>query len=118
MNTIIEKSQFRALDLNVLNWHLRLETSLEDWYLSRIIDMDTETFLKKKYRYACNDEYSSKICLPMQPVIEVCSVTSPDKELKFESKAEYILVQAAELPVEIEYIADIFDYPEKVPKDI
>ncbi|GHT88397.1 hypothetical protein FACS1894113_0730 [Alphaproteobacteria bacterium] len=126
MNTIIEKSQFRALDIAVLKWHLRLETSLEDEYLSRIIDMPTEVFenktgksiLKKKYRYVCNEDYSSKICLPMQPVIEICSVKSPDKKPKFESKAEYIIVQDAELPVDIEYIAGICDDPEKVPKDI
>ncbi|GHT89046.1 hypothetical protein FACS1894113_2950 [Alphaproteobacteria bacterium] len=68
MNTIIEKSQFRALDIAVLKCHLRLETSLEDGYLSRIIDITTETFLKKEYRYVCDDEYSSKICLPMKPV--------------------------------------------------
>ncbi|GHT89170.1 hypothetical protein FACS1894113_3500 [Alphaproteobacteria bacterium] len=112
MNTIIEKSEFRALDLAVLKCHLRLESNLEDEYLSRIIDMATETFenetgksiLKKKYRYVCND-YSSKICLPMQPVLKVCSVTN-NRNTK------------AEPSVEVEYIAGICDDPEKVPKDI
>ncbi|GHT89653.1 hypothetical protein FACS1894113_5100 [Alphaproteobacteria bacterium] len=54
----------------------------------------------------------------MQPVIEICSVTSPDKNLRFESKAEYIIVKDVELPVEVEYIACICDNHEKVPKDI
>ncbi|GHT88210.1 hypothetical protein FACS1894113_0150 [Alphaproteobacteria bacterium] len=109
MNTIIEKSQFRALDIAVLKCNLRLKTNLEDEYLSRIIDIATETFenetgksiLKKKYRYVC-DDYSSKLCLPVQPVVEVCS----DKNAK------------VELPVEIEYIAGVCDDPENVPKDI
>ncbi|GHT89320.1 hypothetical protein FACS1894113_4130 [Alphaproteobacteria bacterium] len=105
MNTIIEKSQFIALDVAVLKCHLRLESNLEGEYLSRIIDMTTETFLKKKYRYVCNEDYSSKICLPMQPVVEACSVTN-NRNTK------------AEPPVEIEYIAGICDYSEKVQNDI
>ncbi|GHT88542.1 hypothetical protein FACS1894113_1210 [Alphaproteobacteria bacterium] len=59
MNTIIEKSEFRALDIAALKYHLRLESNLEDEYLAKIIDMATETLenetdksiLKKKYRY-------------------------------------------------------------------
>ncbi|GHT89297.1 hypothetical protein FACS1894113_4040 [Alphaproteobacteria bacterium] len=109
MNTIIEKSEVMALDIAVLKCHLRLKNNLEEEYLSRIIDMTAEAFenktgssiLKKKYRYVYND-YSSKLCLPMQPVVEVCS----DKNAK------------VELPVEIEYIAGVCDYSEKVPKYI
>ncbi|GHT89656.1 hypothetical protein FACS1894113_5110 [Alphaproteobacteria bacterium] len=44
MNTIIEKPEFRALDVAILKWHLRLESNLEDEYLSRIIDMTAEAF--------------------------------------------------------------------------
>ncbi|GHT89212.1 hypothetical protein FACS1894113_3680 [Alphaproteobacteria bacterium] len=76
MNAIIEKLEFISLDIAVLKWHLRLESNLEDEYLSKIIDMATETFenetgksiLKKKYRYVCNG-CSSKMYLPMQPVV-------------------------------------------------
>ncbi|GHT89482.1 hypothetical protein FACS1894113_4750 [Alphaproteobacteria bacterium] len=44
MNTIIEKQEFRTLDMAVLKWHFRLESNLENEYLSRIIDVATEDF--------------------------------------------------------------------------
>ncbi|GHT89199.1 hypothetical protein FACS1894113_3630 [Alphaproteobacteria bacterium] len=88
MNKIIEKSQFSALDIATETFEKKTEKSI----------------LKKKYRYVYND-YSSKICLPMQPVVEICSVKN-NRNTK------------AEPTVEIEYIAGICDDPEKVPKDI
>ncbi|GHT89574.1 hypothetical protein FACS1894113_5010 [Alphaproteobacteria bacterium] len=59
--------------------------------MSRIIDIATETFLKKQCRYVC-DDYSSKVYLQTQVI--------SDKN------------------IEIEYIAGICDELEKVPKDI
>ncbi|GHT89107.1 hypothetical protein FACS1894113_3190 [Alphaproteobacteria bacterium] len=83
-----------------MKWHFRLESILENEYLSKIIDMDTEVFenetgksiLKKKYRYVCNDYSSSKI---------------------------YLLIQViSDKNIENEYVAGICDDSEKAQKNI
>ncbi|GHT88426.1 hypothetical protein FACS1894113_0820 [Alphaproteobacteria bacterium] len=53
MNTIIEKSEFRALDIAVLKWHLRLESNLEAEYLYRIIDITNEALENETAAIAC-----------------------------------------------------------------
>ncbi|MDR3031162.1 MAG: phage gp6-like head-tail connector protein [Holosporales bacterium] len=138
MNTIIEMPSFKLVSLEMLKAHLRIENDIEDVYLEKVIDMASDileskigkSISKKKYRYIHIDDVLAimkKIYLPVQPVMEICSVreitpSSPGKELSFskgtDKKGTYITIRNSKYPVEAQYYAGVANSYEQVPRDV
>ncbi|MDR0744336.1 MAG: phage gp6-like head-tail connector protein [Holosporales bacterium] len=135
MNTIIEFSNFKLINLELLKAHLRIENDIENEYLEIVIDMAANIFelqigksiAKKKYSYVFTTSSKiimEKIYLPVQPVIEICFVkqVKSNTSLYFrqgeDNEGIYITLYNFKHPIEIQYYAGMVNSYEQIPKDV
>lgn len=135
-NIIMKESKQKALDINVLKAHLRIDYDHEDNYLNEIISMATDILEKniekpilvKIFKYIqYNSEFTStkKIFLPLNNVKEILSVKAlglGHDQLRYTVEnyngKTVIITNGSRYPIEIIYSAGMTEKFNEIPKDL